>query len=390
MAVPFSDIENNTTDIDQEVLNIENRSRANLFAWNGQFSPQFVEAILERYVNDNDVVYDPFLGSGTTLYECARKNISAVGTELNPSAYYISKIYELCNISVLQRQLLVYKIDDLLGNLENEIEMIASITAEIILHKESIYSNVLSLLVILSDIIDCESVWQIISNKWRKLRETILQLPFSESNISVFIGDSRKSILQDSSVNVVFTSPPYINVFNYHQKYRKSVELLGYNVLSIAKKELGSNRKNRGNRLLTVIQYCIDIALSISEMIRVGKEGARFIMVVGKESSVLGYAFSNSELIYRICCEVFKLEFLLKQQRRFKNRYGEIIYEDILHFRSNKAFIQEISRPEIICCAREIAIDDLKQKSISFDSNKNFAYLLSAINEANMVKESEE
>lgn len=33
---------------------------------------------------------------------------------------------------------------------------------------------------------------------------------------------------------LLITSPPYINVFNYHQKYRRSVEALGYDVLAIA------------------------------------------------------------------------------------------------------------------------------------------------------------
>ena len=36
-------------------------------------------------------ILDPFAGSGTVLYECARKNISAYGIELNISAYLMSK-----------------------------------------------------------------------------------------------------------------------------------------------------------------------------------------------------------------------------------------------------------------------------------------------------------
>lgn len=122
---------------------------------------------------------------------------------------------------------------------------------------------------------------------------------------------------------LLITSPPYINVFNYHQKYRRSVEALGYDVLAIAKNEFGSNRKNRGNRLLTVIQYCIDMALSFKEVIRTCRDGARMIYVVGRESNVLGYSFCNSRLIFEIATQIFEIPFLLRQERVFKNRFIE-------------------------------------------------------------------
>ena len=50
----------------------------------------------------------------------------------------------------------------------------------------------------------------------------------------------------------------------------------------------------------------------------------------------LGYSFCNSELIYRIGTEVLGFDFILRQERAFKNRYGQIIYEDILHFSNTK------------------------------------------------------
>lgn len=391
MIVPFNYIKINHTEIDQEILNIENRTRTNLFAWNGQFSPQFIEAMLSKYVNTNDIVYDPFLGSGTTLYECARKNITALGTELNPSAYYISKVYELSNLNSSQRCVLIDTIDELLHNIETEADIIPIITAQINEHASSTYSNVLSLLIVLFDIFNNELTLTLAALKWQKLKEIIVKLPFSSSVISVFLGDSRKSGLNDDSINVVLTSPPYINVFNYHQKYRRSVEALGFDVLSIAKQEFGSNRKNRGNRFLTVIQYCIDMALSIRELIRIGKNDARFILVVGKESQVLSFAFCNSELVYRIGSEILGLKFLLKQQRCFKNRFGQLIYEDILHFENNKIACEKLKEIDIINQARKIAKNYLDQKSKGTDdTNKNYNLLISAINDAEKVNASEE
>jgi hypothetical protein len=65
-------------------------------------------------------------------------------------------------------------------------------------------------------------------------------------------------------------------------------------------------------------------------MIRISKPNARVILVVGRESNILSNAFSNSELIYQIASSVFNLPLVLKQQRVFKNKYGQMIYEDIL------------------------------------------------------------
>jgi len=49
------------------------------------------------------------------------------------------------------------------------------------------------------------------------------------------------------------------------------MEALSWNVLKVAKSEIGSNRKHRSNRFLTVIQFCLDIAQTFNEMVRVLK-----------------------------------------------------------------------------------------------------------------------
>lgn len=73
--IKFEKIPIDKTSIPQRELNIDNKTRSNLFAWNGQFSPQFVETLLSHYAQVGDVVVDPFAGSGTTLCEAARKLI---------------------------------------------------------------------------------------------------------------------------------------------------------------------------------------------------------------------------------------------------------------------------------------------------------------------------
>lgn len=381
----FSDIAINYADIPQSELNIDVRTRTNLFAWNGQFSPQFVEAVLTKYAKEGDLVLDPYLGSGTVLYECARKGISAYGIELNVSAYSMAKIYELSCMGVLERNQLIDEVEQIIRYACDKEDYLGIIVNQSINNNNQRVKEVLSTLIIIMDIYNKEMSIELLSSKWNSLKEIILELPETTQMIRAENGDSRRIPLCDNCVDLILTSPPYINVFNYHQKYRASVEKLGYDVLDIAKSEIGANRKHRGNRLYTVIQYCIDIALSLKEAKKVCKSNARMIYVVGRESTVLGYTFCNSELVYNLGTQILGFTFDIRQERVFKNRYGQTIYEDIIHFVNKKN--GDISDEEIIKQAREIAIDMLKSKRGI--ENKNSDLLEDAILKSDKINKSE-
>jgi len=49
----------------------------------GKFIPQLVEAFLERYFSPGDAVYDPFVGSGTTLVEANAYGCHAIGCDIS-------------------------------------------------------------------------------------------------------------------------------------------------------------------------------------------------------------------------------------------------------------------------------------------------------------------
>jgi adenine-specific DNA methylase len=87
----------NTTDIPQSLLNIENKDRSNLFPWRGQFSPQLVETILDKYARSGFHVLDPFAGVGTVLYEAGLKGLRASASEINPAACRMAYTYRFIN-----------------------------------------------------------------------------------------------------------------------------------------------------------------------------------------------------------------------------------------------------------------------------------------------------
>ena len=389
-AISYSAIQIDKREITQSLLNIEDKTRSNLFAWNGQFSPQFIEALLDQYADERYVVADPFLGSGTVLYECARKGIAAIGNELNPSAYYMAKIYEVCRLNKNERKLLIQYLDrkiDIISLRPNPLDMLSYLSKN---DSSPTAKSIVSLIVVLLDLFNNQFSIDLLFEKWNSLKSIILSLPFTNMNLTAMLGDARRLNIQDNEIDLIITSPPYINVFNYHQKYRRSVEALGYDVLRIARKEIGSNRKNRGNRFLTVIEYCVDMSLALKEMIRVCKENSRIILVVGKESNVLSTAFCNSELIYGLASGVHELPLILKQQRAFKNKYGQMIYEDILHFQSVKTNVKTISDAYLFEQSRLVAVKLLKEKFDGFDStNKNYPLLKAAIHNAQTVMPSE-
>ncbi|WP_330204026.1 DNA methyltransferase [Cyanobacterium sp. DS4] len=387
----------NYRNISQELLNIENKNRSNIFSWKGQFSPQFVEVLLKRYSKEDSIIFDPFLGSGTVISEASKLGLQAYGTEINPSAYTLSSLYQFINILPTQRQeiidIFLNKLNEKLP--DNSLPLFNNIDENY--SSEGIKSKIFNLGQSFSDSALLKSFYEAliifldfdnkkldisdIHNQSNKLSSLILNLPYSEKKIKIYHADSRQTPLKDSSVNFVITSPPYINVFNYHQQYRKSAEFLGWNVLSIAKSEIGSNRKHRSNRFLTVIQYCLDIALTFQEILRICSPNSRIIFVVGQQSNIRGVSFFNGELVAQIAYQILGLDLVLRQEREFMNRFGRIIKEDILHFYSKKVEAETFNLKQV----KQLAINflELAYLKANNDVKKDIQSAINMIDEVN-------
>ena len=330
-----------STPIPQEILNIQEKTRSNLFSWRGQFSPQLIESLLTAYCSPGSVVLDPFAGSGTVLYEAATLSLPAFGFEINPSAWSFSKLYEFATASSEKRE---EAISELRTKIDHEFppaffleeielkedefqETVARIGESLGDSAKIIFNSLVVLLDIYKNRISCD----LIQSRFGTLTSLIRQLPYSDRPIKADLQDARALPLQDQSVDFAVTSPPYLNVFNYHQNYRRSVEVLGWDPLRVARSEIGSNRANRGNRFYTVIQYCIDMGSVIQELARVLRTGGRAVLILGHQSKVLGTPLCNADIVERLACESEMFRLSLRQQRSFKNRYGEAIREDILN-----------------------------------------------------------
>ncbi len=339
------------TILDQTRLNVADKARSNIFNWRGQFTPQFVEYLLDTYAISTDSIFDPFCGSGTVLLESARKNIKSSGCEINPAAYAMAKFITLSNLRRGERQQIFNsvkaRIERLMGSYyglplfeeqpsfrdkyKNLLEFAGDLFAQIDDKREML------LAVIVLFHAEANGKGDLVSSVRRAseiVEAKLLSLPFSSSELSVDLCDARLAHERSKRMlDIIITSPPYINVFNYHQNYRAILEVLGFDLLKVAESELGSNRKNRGNRFRTVVQYTLDMEQALISFSRLLKSKGLLILVVGRESRVRRVPFSNSGILKKLAEGLHCYKQESESERVFTNRFGLRIKEDILVFR---------------------------------------------------------
>lgn len=341
----------------QNQLDLSNRERKSLFSWRGQFSPGLVELLLTHYANNNAVVFDPFVGSGTTLFEAVRKSMACFGAEISPAAVKMARAAEFATMEPSQRSVYIEKAEAIVKrHLRHRhrldafsIDQVGTAVTALSEGDERLLEEMF--LDMLNDASENEMIHNIVMNTilhytvlhnkespnaflraFRLQAKALMDLPFSNKPCKVFHCDARKTPLDDESANLVITSPPYINVFNYHQNYRQVMELIGWDLLAIAKSEIGSNRKNRGNRFLTVVQYAIDMLEALCEMRRIIHSDGRIIVIIGRESKVRDVSFENYKILSALAVGGASLRLICRQERKFVNRFGQTIIEDLLHF----------------------------------------------------------
>ena len=361
----------------QNKLNVNDKRRSNPFSWRGQFTPELIDYLLDIHHKKGTLVADPFSGSGTVLLESIRRNADAVGCEVNPSAYAMSKFLELATRTFPERwnlcQELVRAVP-LPGNLmarpvynATEKDYRKAYSSLIYFAQRAIdsHTNKQELVLLLNILFRMESLKKLnIGQAWNKsykeITDFLYALPETSAHVTACLSDAR--LLDNKLPNqagTIITSPPYINVFNYHQNHRIIMELLKFDILDVARSEFGSNRKNRGNRFLTVIQYCLDMGQAISSMQRAICEDGTLIMVVGRESNVRKTPFYNGDIVCDLALTsgLFKLNH--RAERAFKNKFGSNIVEDILVFNP----LTSVANTDDI--AKDIAVKHLKKAALT-------------------------
>lgn len=351
LATDVSSMDKDQDFIPRESLDLRKRERTSLYPWRGQFSPGLIDLFLGTYARKGSVVLDPFVGSGTTLFESIRRGLACLGAEINPAAFCFARMARFAKVDEPGRRHVLARADRLVDryvrkhmpiNLFADGEVLTGdrLLADVQAMLRETGSDELEYSLLITSMMlamgeDLSLTAETFLRAYRSNRSTVSSLPYSSNICEVFLTDARKLPLGKGVIDLIVTSPPYINVFNYHQNFRRAMEFIGWRPLEAAPSEIGSNRKHRGNRFLTVVQYSMDMLQVLLEMRRVLKPNGSVVIVVGRESNVRGVSFKNGHLIGMLAMGGAGLRLVKWQERRFTNRFGQSIYEDLLTLAPN-------------------------------------------------------
>lgn len=134
-------------------------------------------------------------------------------------------------------------------------------------------------------------------------------------------GDARSLALDDNSVDLIITSPPYLNAIDYLRGHKMSLIWLGHDIpelRQIRSNSIGAERALEGDALkdvddmvrtvketvdypeklplATITRYAHDLTLFSSELFRVCKAGAEVVTVIGN-STLRGNYIQNDALV---------------------------------------------------------------------------------------------
>ena len=294
-STPLTDFSSIGLDSDLESLNLNWREKDlpeklrtkhvhRLHPYMGKFIPQLVEIFLRKF--QPKFVYDPFCGSGTTLVEAKVLGIPSIGTDISKFNVLLSRVktnnYDMwCLRNETQDILFRFSIYKDLIDTETENEYLLDWFAdrarrELLCYLQFIedyqYQDVFRIILSRSarsarlvthyhlDFPKKPQREPYYCHKHRRIckpvqeagkflsRYTIDTLRRIEEfhqlqpqgDVEVLHGDARNIELPDG-IDMVFTSPPYIGLIDYHEQHRYAYELLGLENNEV--KEIGPAKK---------------------------------------------------------------------------------------------------------------------------------------------------
>jgi len=85
--------------------------------YHGNFIPQIPNQLIKRYTKENDIVLEPFMGSGTTLFECENLNRKYIGFDINEEM--INYVNSQMNNCLIYKDFKIFLANSLDKNLVN-------------------------------------------------------------------------------------------------------------------------------------------------------------------------------------------------------------------------------------------------------------------------------
>jgi DNA modification methylase len=318
--------------LDWELPDADTRYGTHSFhPYSAKYIPQIPHYLISNLTKKGDTVLDTFLGSGTTLVVSKKLNRNAIGVDLNPLACLISKVKTITitqeKIKKIKKLSQVIKIDILAlrgqTNLFNFQEGSKTIKdpkfSELNYYVEKWFqSNVIAELSIIKEGIDkskdktvrdfalvaFSSILRGVSNTasgfgnlmisknppkrkriFEKFESALLSMlekidenEIDSKGIAIHNKDCRNlSFIEDNSIDLICTHPPYMASVPYAEYQRLSLWWLGFNQKQLDSELIGGKRSRKD----TAERFNKDMELVIKEMYRVLKPKKYCCIVIG-------------------------------------------------------------------------------------------------------------
>ena len=283
-----------------------------------RFIPQIPLSFIKLFTKEKETVLDPMCGCGTTLVEAFLNNRNAIGNDLNPLATLITKVkttlidenefrYFNKKLAVIKRYLdLDYRrVDERINNLPNR--KVSKIFNRVVISKlESIRETLLEVreeghndlfdfgMVALSS-----TIWSLVENgnvisvddmflkKVKSMQKDLHEMAKiikTIPEVKVICGDARKLDVGTDSIDLIVTSPPYVNALDYYRAHMYNMLWLGMDFDLFRKHEIGGHSHFIVNRFRLLSEYLGDMLRAMIEMNRVLKKDKLCVIVVGNSS----------------------------------------------------------------------------------------------------------
>lgn len=288
-----------------------------VYPYRGKISPIDASQILDQ-IPENSNLLDPFCGSGTIVYESLKKNINALGVDLNPIATFIAEgkinvpttlesVIEEAKLFIKKSKTIKRDFSERKSSIyfhndsHNQICTISSF-----FDKMSPYLRACFLGSIALTARGCNhykwtssTVGKNIEPKryidfYEKLLYKINKHYYpvnSKASSKIIKCDSRElsKKISGNSIDFVFTSPPYFDCLDYTAYYAKII----YSILKLDRVEI------RAGLIQTFKTYEKDMQLVLNQLHKVCRKGARILFVVG-DKKVKGKVINGADFFNKI------------------------------------------------------------------------------------------